>query len=100
MVDCYPDADHQPGSAAPAHLPDEIDAENAARRAADQIDSGKIQEIQPARSAQSGNERGNCRTVQERRRQSRRRMSAALNPDALPVRLLQDVVDGARSAAR
>ena len=36
------DADHQPGAAAAAHHADEVDAEDAARGAADQGDSGKI----------------------------------------------------------
>ena len=37
-----PDPDHQPGPAAAAHHADEVDAEDAARRAADQVDPGEV----------------------------------------------------------
>src|ERR1700756_4918630 len=100
MGDCPSDVDHQPGSAPAAHHADEIDAEDAARGPADQVDSGEVQEIQLARSAQGCDERRDQRALQERRRESGGRMFADADPDAVSVCLLQNAGDSAGSAAR
>jgi hypothetical protein len=42
MGDCHSDSDHHDCAAAAADHADEVDAEDAAHRAADQIDPGKI----------------------------------------------------------
>ena len=54
---------HHHPAAAPAHHADEVDAEDAAHPAPDQEHPGEIQEVQPPRSAQGGNERGNQRSI-------------------------------------
>ena len=48
MGDRPADSDHQHRAAAAAYHADEVDAEDAARRTADQVDPGEIQEVQPA----------------------------------------------------
>jgi YidC/Oxa1 family membrane protein insertase len=71
--------------------PDEVCAENAEDPAADQGHPGKIQEVQHARSQEAGDAEGNLGPATAGRRQHVRRLSADVDPTALPVRLLQHV---------
>src|SRR3954469_19930573 len=93
-----PDPDHHPGVDAATYQADEIDAEDAAHSAPDQIHSGEVQEEQLARSSQSCHERGNQRDLQERGLESYRRVSTDADSAAFPVRLLQDAVRRNRSS--
>ncbi len=67
----------------------EVDEENAGAPAADSDHQRKIQEHPHARPAPAAEKSGDHGSLQEARRQPRRRLSAPPDPDAVPVRVLQ-----------